>query len=137
MEIVPQQEIPQIQHNPPVEPSTSIFVEPPAILPVVTASQPSIPQIPMSPVIGLSPEQVLEAMTNLAFDGDFHKLTSAERKKPVMELFNHLPLELKNRIYAKVYEYSSDPHKGGRGWGEHHVADDLNVLIEALQDVLG
>lgn len=109
---------PEIPNTPPYEPSLPIYLETPP------------------PSAGISPQDVLEAMMNLAFDGNFHKLTPAERKKPIMELFNHLPVETKNSIYGKIYEYSTDTKKGGHGWGEAHVADDLEVLIFALQSIL-
>lgn len=124
--------------------------------PVVESEVPQIPleeaELPIStigapifnPVTITSPpsqeitsQQVLENLTNLAFDGNFRNLNAEERKPLIMAQFNYLPTSVKNTIYGKVYEYSTDPWKGGDEWGKHHVADSLDVLIDALQDVLG
>jgi hypothetical protein len=54
-----------------------------------------------------------------------------------MPFFNLLPTEIKNKIYGEVYTNSTDPFKGGKNWGQEHVADDLDGLISALNAVLG
>ncbi|GEM_PF-3851330 len=112
----------------------------PAVVELPILEEPIV-SIPAIPVEALSQEQVtaqevLENLMNLAFDGNFHNLSAEERKPLIMAQFNPLPIVTKHTIYGKVYEYSTDSSKGGNGWGENHVADDLEVLINALQDVL-
>jgi hypothetical protein len=84
-----------------------------------------------------SAQDVLNGMIALAFENDFANMESSQRKTLTMGLFTHLPEDVKNAIYGKVYEYSTDESKGGDGWGQNHVADDLNALILALQETLG
>ncbi len=87
--------------------------------------------------ISISPHEVLQSMMTMAFDGNFSGLETTVRTSMTMDLFGNLPQEIQNTIYGKVYERSQDPHKGGPKWGELHVADDLNVLVDALSEVLG
>ena len=105
--------------------------------PTFDIPEPQVPAFVETASMDLTPHRVLEAMISLAFSEHFIGLSPDERKVPIKELFGLLPLEMKNNIYGKVYEYSNDEHKGGDSWGELHVADDLNVLIEALQEILG
>ncbi len=103
---------------------TTIDVQP------TTANSTSIAE----PSHSISPSDVLEALMSRA--PDFGFLSIDERKNVILELFNHLPTDIKNKIYGSVYVNSTDPNKGGENWGELHVADDLEVLINALADVL-
>ncbi|MBS0603842.1 MAG: hypothetical protein JSS60_02260 [Verrucomicrobia bacterium] len=85
----------------------------------------------------LTPPQVLDALIEMAFDSDFALLSKEEQKARIRGLFENLPVSLKNNVYGRIYDNSIDPHKGGPSWAEIHVADDLNVLILSLQELLG
>ncbi len=111
----------------PESPAIEIIEQTPPII------QTNIPQQSSA----MTSEEVLEALIALAFDSqDFLSSGIHDRRNTINNLFNHLPIDIKNQVYGRVYEYSNDPNKGGPNWGENHVADDLNVLIGSLQDVL-
>ena len=94
--------------------------------------------------VGLTPKQkssLLNKISNLAFNDNFIELLPENRRIIVEELLNELPLptddlkDLKNSIYGKIYEYSTDSEKGGTDWGQIHIGDNLDVLVDVFQDV--
>jgi hypothetical protein len=99
--------------------------------PVITQTLPDLLDLTQSTIIRSS--DVLGALTNLAFE---ETLTESARRSQIEQLIAKLDEKVKYPLYGKVYEYSTDTHKGGDNWGMHHVADDLNTLINALGDLL-
>jgi hypothetical protein len=95
-------------------------------------------QLPSPAVIPptLTPQQIQEELTNLAFDGTFHTLPNSVKATRVNAIFSaHLSPELREKIYKWTYENSNDPQKGGENWGGKHVADDLDLLL-SFQEAL-
>jgi hypothetical protein len=79
-----------------------------------------------------SPEAVREALFQMVCDPSFQTLDKNIQKERVMGSLNSLEPMVRNTIFGEVYNHSTDPHKGGPGWGEVHCVDDLNVFLNAL-----
>jgi hypothetical protein len=82
-----------------------------------------------------SQDQVQQQLIELAFDSTFQSLENTAKAARVNQLLSALDKDLRGRIYGSVYANSRDPQKGGDAWGEKHVADDLEVLINSFQEV--
>ncbi len=89
------------------------------------------------PAPSLSRAQIIvnQAISLIGEEG-FIQLDNIDRANKVNLLLSTLPQETRNEIYGSVYHHSSVNPKGGNDWGMHHVADDLNALMNALMDVL-
>ena len=111
--------------------SKSSRFEPPLELPVeenVDAPQFIVP-------VGLDPAQIFEGLTNLALHEDFKAKSPQERKRVIDQFLNQLPEATRSEIYERVCAYSTDPNRSGQAWAKEHIADDLCVLINALQSI--
>jgi hypothetical protein len=95
------------------------------------SEQPPVLDLTQSTVV--RSKSTLESMTEIAYDDQLDENT---RKSKIKDLVNNLHSDVKNAIYGSIYELSEDPNKGGDGWGEEHMTDDLIVLINALADIL-
>jgi hypothetical protein len=101
------------------------------ILPSPEQEQQDTIEIPIQ--AQFSEQQVSERITDLVFNPKFQSLDNSKKAALVNGILSDLGDELKNRIYGKVFQNSQDPQKGGKSWGELHVADDLDVLINSVQ----
>lgn len=77
-------------------------------------------------------EDNLQTLTGLLYNSEFLLLNQEEQKSQIHSLLKDLPENTRNCIYEKVYKLSNDPQKGGESWAESHVADNLDILIEAV-----
>ncbi len=93
--------------------------------PAKLSSQPVV--LPEAPSISVT-QRLLALISTEAFTSK----TNEARSKEVSELLALLPEEERNMIYGNVYQNSTDPHKGGDRWGELHVGDNLDVLMNAI-----
>ncbi len=84
-----------------------------------------------------TPEEVNNLIINLVYDIEFQSRSNKDKASSVNNLLAILPKEQRDSIYGSVWHNSRDEKKGGDSWGENHVADDLEVLVEALQQVFG
>jgi hypothetical protein len=80
--------------------------------------------------------EILQVLTLFALDERFMNSTIEQRKTEILTTLSPLSTEMKNRIFGSIYHHSDDPLKGGPNWGEHHIADSQEVLINALYDVI-
>lgn len=83
-----------------------------------------------------TPLEVQEELIKLVFDPSFQFLDNVRRAEQVNHALSSLEDGLRENIYRKVFEKSRDPNKGGPSWGEVHIADDLEVLADAIQEEL-
>ncbi|MBI2812544.1 MAG: hypothetical protein HYX67_17200 [Candidatus Melainabacteria bacterium] len=105
---------------------------PASILPVLGSGKMEDLPAPLE----LKTPSCVEHLMTLLFNPDFSALSKETRAKDANKLLKQLPDPQRWSIYGKVYTGSTDSHKGGPDWGEEHVADDLNLLINAVQDTL-
>jgi hypothetical protein len=84
---------------------------------------------------GLSPEQVIEALTSLVVLDAFVAQSPGERKRVIDQFLSQLPDATRTKIYKLVCTYSTDPNRSGQEWAKEHIADDLCVLVNVLQSL--
>ncbi len=82
-------------------------------------------------------ERVSSEIMNLVFDSGFQSLDYSTKATRVNKILSPLEKNLRDTIYNSVYHNSRDPGKGGPSWGELHIADDLEVLVNSIQEAFG
>jgi hypothetical protein len=79
---------------------------------------------------------VRDEIMNLVFSNPFPLLEKSRRAEQVNTLLLMLESGNRNLIYKRIYNQSHDSKKGGPSWAENHVADDLELLTNILQEEL-
>jgi hypothetical protein len=89
-------------------------------------------EVKADPVQSLVREEIMK----LVFSNAFPLLEKSKRAEQVNTLLLMLESGNRNLIYKRIYNQSHDPKKGGPSWAQIHVADDLELLTNILQEEL-
>ena len=82
--------------------------------------------------IGMESRRVIEQ--TLAFK-DFDLFCSAVQET-VLQKFQNLAPEEKNKAYLRIYELAGSPQTDDLQWGEHHCTENMPRLADALAGVV-
>jgi hypothetical protein len=114
------------------------FIEPPVVAqldPVIEIKDENT-QTPRNSEISTQEPAQGQKIIELIFDSAFQSLENSDKANCINQLLSSLGKEVRERIYSKIYTESQDPNKGGPSWGEIHVADNMEVLANAIEDIL-
>jgi hypothetical protein len=62
-------------------------------------------------------------------------LSAGERTAKINKVLDRLSKEARCSLDGKVYDLSTDPKKGGDGWGGKHAAEDPDLLLQAINEL--